>query len=105
MKTTPLRPHKVLSRTGYGGDTHALMLTEGPFAGIVFSYDTVKFGEIVEDEETVLKVSFEYTVHETPPSLQEYDKATFEKHLGDFLIELTYYGLERDFLGFTDTDA
>lgn len=100
MHTTPLRPHKVLGRSGYGGDLHALALTSGDFAGIVFSYNSVQFSEEKGDDEDKLKIHFEYEVHEVPPHLREYDKVVFEKELGDFMVELLYYGLERDHLGF-----
>jgi hypothetical protein len=101
-ETTPLRQHKVLGRAGHNGDQHALCLTTGPFAEIVFSYTEVSFKEEEIGDETKLKISFEYIVHDVPKDKIEYDKATFEKELGDFLVELLYYGLERDFLGFTD---
>lgn len=103
--TTPLRPHKVLGRTTADGDRHALMLTTGEFAGIIFSYDSVKFCEEEKDDSSVLRISFEYIVHETPSHIIEYDKCAFEKELGDFLIELTYYGLEREKLGFLDGET
>lgn len=99
---TPLRPHKVVGRSGYDGDLHALTLTTGPFAGIIFSYTTVNFEEEKTDEEEKLKLNFEYFVHDVPPSLKDYNKELFQKELGDFLVELLYYGLERDFLGFVD---
>jgi hypothetical protein len=101
-KTTPLRPHTVLGRHGYGGDVHALAMTTGDFAGIVFSYTDVSFKEETLDDEDKLKIKFEYHVHEVPLALKNYDKDAFEKELGDFLVELLYYGLERDFLGFID---
>ena len=104
MKTSELKPHKVLGRTGYNGDLHALMLTEGPFAGIVFSYSTVSFSEEKLDNEDKLKIHFEYDVHEVPPDKENYDKKQFEAELGEFVIQLLYYGLERDFLGFVDTE-
>lgn len=102
QKTTPLRPHKVLGRHGYGGDVHALSLTEGDFAGIVFSYDNVGFQEENLEDEDKLRIKFEYTIHEVPHALKAYDKDAFERELGDFLVELLYYGLERDKLGFID---
>lgn len=104
-RTTPLRPHKVLGRTTADGDKHALMLTTGVFAGIIFTYDSVKFREELNGDSAILRVSFEYTVHETPSHIIEYDKSSFEKELGDFLIELTYYGLEREKLGFLDGET
>lgn len=102
MHTTPLRPHKVLGRSGYGGDLHALTLSEGPFAGIVFSYTHVSFAEENLENEDKLKISFEYYIHEVPRDKAGYDKEAFEKELGDFIVELLYYGLERDHLGFID---
>ena len=99
MQTTPLRPHKVLGRTGHEGDLHALSFTDGNFAGIIFSYRSVSFNE-ENPEKLVLK--FEYDVHEVPPHLKDYDKKAFERELGDFVIQLLYYGLERDKLGFID---
>ena len=104
MQTSQLRPHKVLGRAGPDGDQHALMLTTGPFAGIIFSYTTVEFKEEKRDDEDVLKVAFEYFVHDVPKQCKDYDKVAFEKELGDFLVELTYYGLERDFLGFAPNE-
>jgi hypothetical protein len=95
MKTT-LRPHKVLGQSTAEGDLHALVLTEGPFSGIIFSYSNVTFTE----EDDTLKIGFEYYVHDTPYEKYGYDKSAFEKELGDFLTELLYYGLERDHLGF-----
>lgn len=103
MKTTPLRPHKVLGRSGYDRDLHALTLTDGSFAGIVFSYTHVQFNEDVENDK--LKVSFEYYVHEVPRDKEGYDKAAFENELGDFIVELLFYGLEKDHLGFVDEQA
>lgn len=101
QRTTPLRPHKVLGKSDpEQGSLHALTLTEGPFSGIIFSYTTVNFEEDKENDK--LRVKFEYFVHDVPPEKKGYDKAVFENELGDFLVELLYYGLERDKLGFID---
>lgn len=98
--TTQLRPHSVVGKSGYNGDQHALALKEGPFSGIVFSYTEVGFNEEEIDNETKLKISFEYLVHDVPKDKVGYDKIAFEQELGDFMVELLYYGLERDHLGF-----
>lgn len=98
QKTTPLRPHKVLGAVTADGELHALCLTEGPFAYIVFNYNKVDFEEI----EDTIKVRFEYNIHEVPEGKQDFDVAAFEKELGDFLIELLHYGIERDILGYID---
>ena len=100
QKTTPLRPHKVLGRSGHGGDLHGLVLIEGPYAGIVFSYSNVSFKEDLENDR--LRLGFEYKIHDVPQEKEGFDKKDFEKELGDFIVELLYYGLERDKLGFID---
>lgn len=100
MKTTPLRPHKVLGKNGIDGELHALCLLTGPFAGIVFSYTDVKFTE--DNANDKLKISFEYFVHDVPEDKVGYSTSQFENELGDFLVELLFYGLERDNLGFID---
>lgn len=99
--TTPLRPHKVLGKNDpEEGSLHALTLTTGPFAGIIFSYMNVGFEEDAANDK--LRIKFEYFVHDVPKDKANYDKALFENELGDFLVELLYYGLERDHLGFID---
>jgi hypothetical protein len=100
MKTTPLRPHKVLGTNTAEGDLHALTLLTGPFAGIIFSYTDVKFSE--DEANDKLKVAFEYFVHDVPEDKEGYSTSQFENELGDFLMELVFYGLERDNLGFID---
>lgn len=98
--TTPLRPHKVLGQSGYDGELRALTFTTGPFANIIFSYTSVNFKE--DNENDKLVIGFEYHVHEVPKALEGYDKEAFEQELGEFVIQLLYYGLERDKLGFID---
>lgn len=100
--TTQLMPHKVLSNAGAGGLPVGLTFTENQFAGIVFRYTNVSFEEIVEEDK--LMINFEYDVLDVPESLHGYDKPTFEKILGEFVIQLLYYGLERDHLGFIDNE-
>lgn len=97
---TILRPHRVLGAVKDGKDIHALSLTEGDFSGIIFSYNGVKFTEDVDNDK--LKIHFEYEVHYVPDSKADYSKEAFEKELGDFIVELLYYGLEKDHLGFID---
>jgi hypothetical protein len=98
--TTQLRPHKVLGKNDSEGSLHALSLTTGPFSGIIFSYTEVAFEEDKDNDK--LKIKFEYFVHDVPADKKGYDKKLFENELGDFLVELLYYGLERDHLGFID---
>lgn len=100
MKTTPLRPHKVLGRTTADGELHALCLTTGPFADIVFSYTDVKF--IENENQDHLTVKYSYHVHDVPDDKKDYDVKAFEQEIGDFVMELLQYGVERDHLGYID---
>jgi hypothetical protein len=97
---TKLRPHKVLGRSTAAGELHALSFTTGDFAGIVFSYTTVNFEE--NEEQDHLKIAFEYNVHYVPEDKMDFDTEVFEKELGDFVVELLMYGLEKEHLGFID---
>lgn len=97
---TKLRPHKVLGLVNGDQQVHALTLTEGEFAGIVFTYKDVSFEE--DPENDVLKLKYSFDVHEIPEERKGYDEKKLETTLGDFLLELLYYGLERDKLGFID---
>lgn len=101
-KTTPLRPHKVLGRVYDGGELHALCLTTGPFSNIVFSYTDVKFEE--NETQDHLRVKYSYHVHEVPEDKTNYDVKAFEQELGDFIMELLQYGVERDHLGYIDDE-
>ena len=89
--TTNVRPHKTLERD----NRIALQLLEGEFSGVIFSYDSIKFEE--DKGKDSLKVTFNYELHKELPCLYAKDnsKALFEKELGDFLIELTMFGLEQ----------
>ncbi len=93
-----LRPHKVLGRSTPQGELHALCLTSGPFANIVFSYNTVDFKE--NDSQDHLTISFDYDVHYVPEDKLEFDRSAFERELGDFVVELLMYGVEKENLGF-----
>ena len=99
---TKLRPHKVLSKIEIGGDIHALSLKEGPFSDIVFSYKDVHFEE--NEEQDHLKVKFDYDVHYVPEDRLGFDTKAFEKELGDFVVELLMYGVEKENLGFINDD-
>jgi hypothetical protein len=98
--TTPLRPHKVLGKTSESGELHALCFTTGDFADIIFSYTNVKFEE--DEDNDRLTIKYSYDVHEIPDGKQNYDVKTFEQELGDFIMALLYYGIERDQLGYID---
>lgn len=97
-----IRQHKVLGKATEQGELHALTLTEGPFAGIIFAYKNVSFDEDAVNDK--LRMGYEYDVHSVPYDKNDYDVKAFEKELGDFLVELLYYGLEHNHLGYINDD-
>jgi hypothetical protein len=88
-----VRPHKTVERNG----VLALKLSEGEFAGIIFSYGRVAFEEDKENDR--LRVKFDYEIHDFQPD--DLDVPAFEKELGDFLIELCMYGVLNNDLVYT----
>ena len=93
MQNDVVRPHKTLERNG----VIALMLTEGEYSGIIFSYGKVNFEEDKENDR--LRVKFDYTIHEEVP--ENLDRAGFHKELGDFLMELLMYGIIQNDIVYT----
>jgi len=93
MKTDMVRSYKTLERNG----VIALMLTEGEYSGIIFSYGRVGFVEDTTNDR--LKIEFDYKIHEDEP--ESLDKVAFEKELGDFLMELLEYGLIKNDIVYT----
>ena len=91
-----IRPHNVLNKTSIKDEFHPVVLTEGPFEGIVFSFKEISF----IDEEDHAKLSYEYDIQYIPDDKKEYDKQGFEKELGDFLVELIEHGIETHKLGY-----
>lgn len=94
MKNNLVRPHKTLERKD---GVLALVLTEGEFSGIIFSYGKVKFDEDVKNDR--LKVNFDYTIWEEVP--EGLDRDAFKQELGDFLMELMMYGLMNNDIVYT----
>lgn len=95
---TILRPHVKLEKNFNGNPIYALKFTDSEFDDIIFSFDSVNF--IEKDDKLVTK--FDYTVHEFK---RGYDKKSFEKELGDFLIEMVIDGISKNdliFAGGTD---
>lgn len=100
-ETTKIRPHVVLNRIdGDPEKTHALTWSDGDFAGIIFTYNSIKFVEDNENDKLIVK--FDYTAHEVPEHLVGYDKKKFEAELGDFIMELLNYGLAQNMLGYVN---
>ena len=64
------------------GENDRIKLTEGPYAGIIYSYGSVGF----EEDGDTLKLKFEYDIHENPVGFVDRNK--FKNHIGDILIDL-----------------
>ena len=100
--TIQLRSHKVLGRMIDGIDINAICFNEGDFSEIIFMYTNVSFTEDIDNDKLIMH--FKYEVLDVPTYREGYDKIQFEKELGDFMVQLLYYGLERDHLGYIDGD-
>jgi hypothetical protein len=59
-----------------------IQLTSSPYSGIIYTYGRVRLVE----EEDLLRVQFEYDIHENPVGFVDRDK--FRNHIGDILIDL-----------------
>jgi hypothetical protein len=57
-------------------------LTTGEYKGIIYTYGRVRLLE----EEDVLRVQFEYDIHENP--VGKIDPTEFRNHIGDILIDM-----------------
>lgn len=72
-----------------------IRLTSGPFSGIIYSYGRVNFLE----EEDVLRVRFEFTVHENP--VGDYDRKQLRDYIGPILIDLVEDNLLKNMIVYT----
>lgn len=85
--------HKTVEKNGQ----LAIQLSEGEYAGIIFSYGKVSFEE--NDAKDNLKVKFEYDLHDDAGL--EIDKPALENYLGDLLIEMVMFGIEQNEIVYT----
>jgi len=79
------------------GPIEALAFTEGPFAGIIFSYSKVQLLEDKKNDQLALK--FDYDIIENP--LEEFDVEAFEQELGDHLTDLLREGVQKNSIIYT----
>ena len=61
------------------GENDRIKLTEGPYAGIIYSYGSVSF----EEDGDTLKLKFEYDIHEADGI--SYVQSEFEQSIGQLL--------------------
>lgn len=59
-----------------------IQLTSSEYSGIIYTYGKVRLVE----EDDLLRVQFEYDIHENPVGFVDRDK--FRNHIGDILIDL-----------------
>lgn len=68
-----------------GVEFWAIKIAEGPYTGVTYSYDTIKFSGETEDGEGIL--SFEYHIHDAAGNEpQDMKSEEFERTIGDILI-------------------
>ncbi len=92
--------HKIVEHKHHG--VHAILLTDEPYSGIIFSYGKVEFtndGEPDENGDAHLK--FDYEIHEIPENYESHDPDAFEKYIGDFLLELIMNGIKNNDISYT----
>ena len=70
-------------------------LTSSEYSGIIYTYGRVRLLE----EDDVLRVQFEYDIHENP--VGEINLTKFRNHIGDILIDLLDENLLKNNLVFT----
>jgi hypothetical protein len=76
----------------------AIKLTEGAFAGIIYTYGKVSFDE--DESNDKIHLHFEYDILENN-HIGLADPAPFEQYIGDILQELIHEGIERNNLTYT----
>ena len=74
---------------------YRLKLTEGPYAGIIFSYGKVSFDE----SDDHCKMNFEYEVHEDDGVT--YIKEELEQYLGEMLQLIIIEQLQKNMVSYT----
>jgi hypothetical protein len=65
----------------YNGN-QLIKLTSSEYSGIIYTYGRVRLLE----EEDLLRVQFEFDIHENPVGFVDRDK--FRNHIGDILVDL-----------------
>jgi len=85
--------------TDKNADHWCIKLTKGPFAGLIYKYDTVGFAEEPNDE-GFLTTRFEYDIISVPEKLKEEvfsdeEEEGFNRLLGNILVEIINDDLER----------
>jgi hypothetical protein len=75
-----IRNYELLDEDNNGNQL--IQLTSTEYSGIIYNYGRVRLVE----EDDLLRVQFEYDIHENPVGVVDKDK--FRNHIGDILIDL-----------------
>lgn len=89
-------PIQILERKHDG--LSAVKLTEEPYEGIIFSYGKVGFD--VNEEDSTLKINFDYEVHDMNNKVIT-DPKPFEEYIGKILEELIHLGIRDNSVTYT----
>lgn len=96
-----MREHVITGKTE-NSDIHILSFTTGEFKDIRFAFNTVAFDDTLDE----LVVKFNYTVYDDPNGvLNETNEKQFQTELGDFVVEILQFGLEKKKLGYIELDT
>lgn len=72
-----------------------IKLTSNAYSGIIYTYGRVRLLE----EDDLLRVQFEYDIHENPVGFVDRDK--FKNHIGDILVDLLEENLLKNNIVYT----
>jgi len=89
-------PYSVLENKHNG--MHAIMLTAGPFEGIMYTYGKVSFDE--DEANDTVRLAFEYEIIDSANKGLT-DMKPFETYIGKILEELIHQGIEENNLSYT----
>ena len=77
-------------------DSHtSFKIINGPYSGTIITYGRVGLTEPTSGDIDEAKLSFEYTIEETPLKESEIDTSDLHEYLGDMLIRIIEESLER----------
>ncbi len=88
-----IKPYELLDEDYTGNQL--IKLTSNEYSGIIYTYGRVRLLE----EDDVLRVQFEYDIHENPVGFVDRDK--FKNYIGDILIDLLEENLLKNNIVYT----
>ncbi len=88
-----IKPYELLDEDYTGNQL--IKLTSNEYSGIIYTYGRVRLLE----EDDLLRVQFEYDIHENPVGFVDRDK--FKNYIGDILIDLLEENLLKNNIVYT----